>query len=67
MKSEAHLSMVEGPSLMHEAGHSKLVHWDNPEGWAGEGRGRGIQDQGTIYTCDWFMSMYGKNHHNIVQ
>ena len=22
---------------MHEAGHSKLVHWDYPEGWDGEG------------------------------
>ena len=24
-------------SLMHETGHSKLVLWDNPEGWDGEG------------------------------
>ena len=22
---------------MNEVGHSKLVHWDNPEGWDGEG------------------------------
>ena len=22
-------------SLMHETGHSKLVVWDNPEGWGG--------------------------------
>ena len=22
---------------MHEAGHSKPVLWDNPEGWGGEG------------------------------
>ena len=29
-------------SLMHETGHSKLVHWDNPEGWDGEGGGRGV-------------------------
>jgi len=27
---------------MHETGHSKLVHWDNPEGWDGEGSGRGV-------------------------
>ena len=20
---------------MHETGHSKQVHWDNPEGWSG--------------------------------
>ena len=29
-------------SLMHEAGHSKLVLWDNPEGCDGEGGGRGV-------------------------
>ena len=23
---------------MHETGHSKPMHWDNPEGWNGEGR-----------------------------
>ena len=31
-------------SLMHEAGHSKLVLWDNLEGQSGEGCGRGAQD-----------------------
>ena len=34
-------------SLMHEAGHPKLVHWDNLEGRGGEGGGRGVQDHGT--------------------
>ena len=38
-------------SLMHEAGHSKLVLWDNPEGWGGEGGGRGVQDGGHMCTC----------------
>ena len=28
-------------SLMHEAGHSKSMLWDNPEGWGGEGGGEG--------------------------
>ena len=40
-------------SLMHEAGHSKPVHWDNPEGWDGEG-GEGGQFRmvgGYMYTC----------------
>ena len=32
---------------MHEAGHSKLVLWDNPEGWSRGGGRRGIQDGGT--------------------
>ena len=34
-------------SSMHEAGHSKPTLWDNPEGWGGEGGGKGIQDRGT--------------------
>ena len=29
-------------SLMHEAGHSKPVFWDNPEGWAREGGGKRV-------------------------
>ena len=28
-------------SSMHETGHSKLVHWDNPEGWDEVGREEG--------------------------
>ena len=52
---------------MHEPGRSGLVHWDDPEGWDGEGGGRGVQDGGHMYTDGWFMSMYGKNHCNIVK
>ena len=51
---------------MHEAGHSKSVLWDNPDGWGGEEGGRGVQDGGHMCTRGQFMSMYGKNHHNIV-
>ena len=32
---------------MHEAGHPKPVLWDPPEGWNGEGRGRGFRMGGT--------------------
>ena len=35
-------------SSMHEAGHSKPVPWDNPEGWDGEGGGRGVQNGETL-------------------
>ena len=41
---------MTSPSSMHETGHSKLVHWDDPEGWNGEGGVRGIQDGGHRYT-----------------
>ena len=29
---------------MHEAGRSKPVLWDNPEGWFGAGGGRRVPD-----------------------
>ena len=51
---------------MHEAGQSKLVLWDNPEGWDG-GRGRGRDAGWGIHVHPWLiMLLYGKNHHNIV-
>ena len=34
---------------MHETGCSKLVHWDNPEGWDG-GRWERVWDRGHMYT-----------------
>ena len=52
---------------MHETGHSEPVHWDNPEGWDGEGAGRGVQDGEHMYTYAWFISMYSKNHYNLVK
>jgi len=51
---------------MHEAGHSKPVHWDNPEGLDGDGGGRGVQDGVHMYTSGWFVSKYG-NIYNIVK
>ena len=53
-------------SSMHEAGHSKLVFWDNSEGWGGKGGGRGFQDGGThvhpwlIHTDVWQNPQYCK-------
>ena len=39
-------------SLMHEAGPSKILLWDNPEGSGGKGVGRGAQD-GWIHVHPW--------------
>ena len=33
---------MTSPSLMHETGHSKLEHWDSPEGWDGREVGGGF-------------------------
>ena len=54
-------------SSIHETGHSKLVHLDNPEGWGEEGGGSRVQDGGHMYTHGWFMSMHGKSRHNTVE
>jgi len=43
-------------SLMHEAGHSKPVLWENSKGWSREGGWGGVQDGGTHV-----------HHHNIVK
>jgi len=47
---------------MKDTGFSGLVHWDDPEGWYGEGSGRGVQNEEHVYTRDGFMSMYGKTN-----
>ena len=52
---------------MHDTGFSGLVHWDDPEGWDGEGGGKGVHDGGHMYTHGTFMSMNGKNHYNAVK
>ena len=39
-----------------------LVHWDNPEGWYGEGGGRGVQRREHMYICGGFMLIYGKTN-----
>ena len=55
----SYVKQIASPGSMH-AGRSGLVHWDDPEGWDGEGVGRGIQDGEHMYTHGWFMSMYVK-------
>ena len=44
------MKRVTGPGLMHKTGCSGLVHWDDPEGWEGEGGGRGVQEGEHVYT-----------------
>ena len=34
---------ISSPGLMYDTGYSGLVHWDDPEGWDGEGGGRGFR------------------------
>ena len=57
-----HVKQIASPGLKDETGHSESVHWDNPEGWDGEGGGMGVQDGEHMYTCVGCMLMYGKTN-----
>ena len=41
---------------------SVFVPLDDPEGWYGEGGGRGVQEWEHVYTHGRFMLMYGKTN-----
>ena len=56
----SYVKQISSPGSMHETGFLGLVHWDDPEGWEGEGGGRRVQDGEHMYTCGRFMLMYGK-------
>ena len=36
----SYMKRSTSPGSMHDTGCSELVHWDDPEGWYGEGGGR---------------------------
>ena len=57
-----YVKQIASPGLMHDTGCSGLVHWDDPEGWDGEGGGRGVPDGEHVYTCGGFMLMYGQTN-----
>ena len=49
----SYVKRIASPGSMHDTEFSGLVYWDDPEGWNGEGGGRGVQD-------GEHMSLYGK-------
>ena len=53
--------------LMHDTGCLGLVHWDDPEGWYGEGGGRGGSGVGT-YVHPWRIHVdVRQNQYSIVK
>ena len=57
------LEATEGPrGSMHDAGCLGLEHWDDPEGWDGEGGGRRVQDGEHRYTGGGFILIFGKTN-----
>ena len=39
----SYMKRITSPDSMHDTGCLGLVHWDDPEGWYGEGGGRGFK------------------------
>ena len=58
----SYVKQITSPDSMHDTGCSGLVHWDDSEGWYGEGGGREVQDRKHMYTHGGFVSMYGKTN-----
>ena len=58
----SYVNQIASPGSMPDTGCLELVHWDDPEGWYGEGGGRGVQDGEHMFTRGGFMSMYGKTN-----
>ena len=57
-----YMKRVASPGSMHDTGCLGLVHWDDPEGWYGEGGGRRVQDGEHMYACGGFILIYGRTN-----
>ena len=61
----SYVKRITSPGSMHDTGCSGLVHWDDPEGWDGEGGGGGVQD---VHVHPWWIHVnVWQNHYNIVK
>ena len=63
----SYMKGIAGLGLMHDTGYSGLVHWDDPEGWDGEGGGRGVSGWGTrVHLWQIHVDVW-QNQYNIVK
>ena len=53
---------VASPGSMRDSECLGLVHWDDPEGWCGEGGARRVQDGEHMYACGGFILIFGKTN-----
>ena len=58
----SYMKRVTSPDSKHDTGCLGLVHWDDPEGWYGEGGGRRVQDGEHMYAYGGFISIYGRTN-----
>ena len=57
-----YMKRVTSLGSMHDTGCLGMVHWDDPQGWYGEGGGRRVQDGEHRYTCGGFVLIFGKTN-----
>ena len=58
---------ITSPGLMHNTGCSGLMHWDDSEGWYGEGGERGGSGWGTcVHPWQIHVDVW-QNQYNIVK
>ena len=63
----SYVKWITSPGSMHETGCSGLVHWDDPEGWDGEGDGGGCSGLGTsVHPWQIHVNIW-RNQYNIVK
>ena len=63
----SYMERVARPGSMHDTGCLGLVHWDDPEGWGGEGGGTGGSGWGTrVYLWRIHVDVW-QNQYNIVK
>ena len=56
------MKRVASTGSMQDTGFLGLVHWDDPEGWNGEGGGRRVQDGEHMCICGRFILIFGKTN-----
>ena len=65
----SYMKRIASPGSMHDTRCLGLVHWDDPEGWYGEGGGRreGVSGWGTCVYLWWIHVDIWQNQYNIVK
>ena len=63
----SYMKQIASPGSMHDTGCLGLGHWDDPEGWYGEGGGLGGSGWGT-HVHPWQIHVdVWQNQYNIVK
>ena len=58
----SYMKRITSPGSMNDTECLGLVHWNESEGWYGEGGGGGVQDGEHVYTRGGFMLMFDKTN-----